>query len=152
LHVERQPFLGAPADDVQMAAHRPQEILSLLKLAQLVRGHQPLVDQFGDRSDPVEVFADPEQCMQVAQPALALFQIRLDDIAAVAHPFVPRFTFGEFFGNECARRARDDIAREPRRRFVIDRAVAPHIACFEQRRADRQVALGQLHHFVDRAR
>ena len=53
LHIERQPLLGAPRDAVQVAPHRPQEILCLLELAQLGGGQQPLIDQLGYRADAV---------------------------------------------------------------------------------------------------
>ena len=31
LAIEAQPVIGAPGDEMQMAAHRPQEILALLE-------------------------------------------------------------------------------------------------------------------------
>ena len=102
LEVEGQPIFRPASDGVQVATHRPQEILRLLKLAQFQLGQQPDIDQFGHRPHPVHIFADPEQCVQVAQAALALLHIGFDDIAAVAHPFVALVTLGQLVGDKGA--------------------------------------------------
>src|SRR3546814_6376419 len=47
LEIEGQPVLGAHREDVEMAAHREQEIFGALELAQLARRHQPGVDELG---------------------------------------------------------------------------------------------------------
>src|SRR3546814_6345620 len=47
LEIEGQPVLGAPRADVEMAAHREQEIFGALELAPLARRHQPGVDELG---------------------------------------------------------------------------------------------------------
>ncbi len=61
---------GALRDDVQMTAHRPEEILRLLELAQLRAGEQARIHQLGDVAHLVHIFADPEQRVQVAQAPL----------------------------------------------------------------------------------
>ena len=137
---------------MQVAAHRPQEILGLLKLAQFGFGQQPLVDQFGDGLHTVDIFADPEQRVEVAKAALAFFQVRLDDIATVAHALVARIALGKFFGDERPCRARDHFGLKPCRSFIIQRLIAPDIARFEKRRADRQIALCHADHLVERTR
>ena len=134
LEVEGQPVLGAAGDDVQMAAHRPEKILRLLELAQLDRGQQPGADQFRHRADVKDVFADPEQRVEIAQPAFALFQIGLDDIAAVAHPAVTIVALGELLGDEGRACAAHHVRIEAPRRLVVQRLVAPHETALEQAR------------------
>ena len=78
-----------------MAAHRPQEALGALELAQFGRGQQADVDQIGDRLQAMGVFADPEEGVEVAQAALALLDVGLDQIAALADLAVALVAFGE---------------------------------------------------------
>src|SRR3546814_14095029 len=47
LEIEGQPVLGASREDVEVAAHREQEIFGALELAQLARRHQPGVAKRG---------------------------------------------------------------------------------------------------------
>ncbi len=142
LDVEGQPLLGAAGEVVEVAADRPQEILGADELAQLVRGQQALVDELGDRANLVDVLADPEQRVKIAQAALAVLQIGFDDIAAVAHPLVPRVALGELVGDVRPGGAGDDLLAEARGGRVVQRLVAPDEARLEQRGADRQVGLG----------
>ena len=90
--------------------------------------------------------------MEIAQAALALFQIGFDDIAAVTHPLVPGVALGEFFGDERPSGPGKNFAVEPRGRLVINALIAPDVARLQQRRADRQVAFRQPYHFIERAR
>ena len=120
LDVESQPFLRAPGQRVEMAAHGPEEIFRLLKLAQLSLGQKPAIDQIGNTLDAVDIFSDPEQRVKVAQAALAFLQVGLDHIAAVAHSLVPCFAFGEFLGHEAACGARDHVGIEARRGLVVE--------------------------------
>src|SRR3546814_6604149 len=90
LEIEGQPVLGAPREDVEMAAHREQEIFGALELAQLARRHQPGVDELGHGAYAVDELADPEERVKVAAPPLPLLTIGFDDVARIAHPFVDR--------------------------------------------------------------
>src|SRR3546814_8647794 len=67
LEIEGQPVLGAPREDVEMAAHREQEIFGALELAQLARRHQPSVDELGHGAHAVDELADPDERVQVGQ-------------------------------------------------------------------------------------
>ena len=82
---EAQPLLGAAGGDVQVAAHRPEEALGALEAAELGGGQQPRADEVGGTFDAMHIFADPIERMEVAKPALAVLDVGLDDIAAVAH-------------------------------------------------------------------
>ena len=116
LIVEGQPLLGAAGDQVEMAAHRPEEALGALELAQLGRREQADVDQLGDAAHPIGIFADPEERVQIPEAAFALLDVGLDDIAAVAHPFVPRVALVELLLDEAGDLAGDDLLPEARLR------------------------------------
>ena len=86
--VEGQPVLGAAGEEMQMAAHRPEEILRAVEALRLVRRQHLALDQLVDVVDAVEVFRDPEQRVQIAQAALAFLDVGLDEIARIAEPRV----------------------------------------------------------------
>ena len=106
------------------------------------------IDKLGHGAHAVDELADPEERVEVAQPALAFLHIGLDDIARIAHAPVPLVAFGELLGDESPCVTRDDLGVEARRRLVIQIAVAPDEAPFEQRGADRQILLRRAHHLV----
>ncbi len=134
LQVEGEAVLGPFGDIVHVAAHRPEEILGALELAQLGRRQQPDRDEIGDRRHLVHIFADPEQRVQVAQAALAFLDIGLDDIAAVAHQLVARLALGELSMTKMRAvsritwsmkrlRASSNVSRSPQMKRASRRAV-----------------------------
>ena len=102
LQVEGQPLLGAAGEVVEVAAHRPQEVLGALEVARLLLGEHALADQLAGLVDAIEIFGDPEQRVQVAQPALALLDVGLDDVARIAHALVALVALGELGLDEVA--------------------------------------------------
>src|SRR3546814_4637051 len=90
----------SPGEGVEVAAHREQEIFGARELPEFARREQPRVDQFGDGADAVDELADPEQGMEVAKAALPFLHIGFDDIARIAHPFMPLVALGELFSHE----------------------------------------------------
>ena len=148
LHVEGEAFLGAAGDVVQHDAHRPQEAFGAAELAQFVRGEQALVHQFGNAVHLVQIFADPEQGVQIAQAALAFLQIGFDDIAAVAHALVTGFTLGQLFGHEGAGGAGHHFLAEPGIGFVEQRLITPDEAGFQKGGAHRHVGTSDADHVV----
>ena len=150
LDVKGQPLLRALGNQMQMAAHRPEKILRLLELAQLARRQQPLVDELRHGGHTVEIFADPEERVQVPQAAFAFLEVRLHDVAAVAHALVALIPLGELFGDEGARGARHDLGGKAGRGFLIQPLIAPDVAPFQERRADRQILLCHADHLVER--
>src|SRR3546814_13176106 len=87
---------------MQMAADGPEKILRPLKLPQFAWREEANVDKFRHRTNAMHIFADPEQGMQIAKTPLPFLHIGLDDIAAVAHPFVPLSSFGTFLRSDYA--------------------------------------------------
>ena len=136
---------------VQHDAHRPQEAFSAAELAQFIRGEQALVHQFGNAVHLVQIFADPEQGVQIAQAALAFLQIGFDDIAAVAHALVTGFALGQLFGHEGAGGAGHHFLAEPGIGFVEQRLITPDEAGFQKGGAHRHVGTSDADHVVQAA-
>jgi hypothetical protein len=98
--------------------------------AVLLPCEQARADQFGGVLHAVEVLADPIERLQVAQPALAVLDVRLDDVAAVTHAPVPLVALCEFLAHELRAAAGHDVLPEAPRGLVVERLVAPQVAPF----------------------
>ena len=151
LEIEGQAVLGPVGDRVEVAAHRPEERFGAAEGAVFVLAQQADGDEFADVAHLVDVFADPVERVQVAQAALALLDVGLDDIAAVAQPLVPIIALGQLLGDELALGAGDDFGPEAAQGLFIKRLVAPDVAALEHGRADRQVGPAHAHHLAERA-
>jgi len=77
--------------------------------------------------------------VQVAQAALAVLHVGLDQIARLAAAAVAFFALGKFRGNEFGRGALHDFLVEAFDQFVVERLVAGQEPGFEYRGADRHV-------------
>ena len=137
LQVEGEPLLRAPGDEVQVAAHRPEEIRAAQEQRIFLPRQQPRIDQRLVGADAIIVFGDPEERLQVALPALALLHVRLDQVARLADAGEARVALGELGGDELARRAGDDLVLEARLQLAEERRVAGDRPRLEQRGADR---------------
>ena len=115
LHVERQPLLGAAGDEMHVAADRPQEIGAAAEGAVFLRVEHAAFDQFVGLAHAVDVFRDPEQRVQVAQAALAVLDVGLDQIARLPGAAVALLALGEFGGDEFGRGALHHFLVEARR-------------------------------------
>ena len=100
LDVERQPLLGAAGQEVHVAADRPQEVLAAAEQLELLRLEHAALDQLLDVAHAVDVFGDPEQRVQVAQSALAVLDVGLDQVARLAGAAVALLALGELGGDE----------------------------------------------------
>ena len=114
LHVEAQALLGAAGEEMQAAAHRPQEFLAAAEQREFARREQAGRDEFMRVLDAIDVFRDPEQRVEVAQAALALLDVGLDEIARRARPLHPLLALGELGGDEFRRGLGDDLLVEAR--------------------------------------
>src|SRR5271157_3873936 len=81
LYVEAEPLLGAAGEKMQSASHRPQELLASPEKRKFPVGEETRGDEVMHVMDAIDVFRDPEQRVQIAQAAFALFHIGLDQIA-----------------------------------------------------------------------
>ena len=152
LHVERQPLLGAAGEEMQVAAHRPQEIGAAAEGAVFLRVEHAALDQFVGLAHAVDIFRDPEQRVQVAQAALAVLDVGLDQIARLPAAAMALLALGELGGDEFRRGALHDFLVEAGDQFVVERLVAGQEARLQDRGADRHVAARLADRFIDRAR
>jgi hypothetical protein len=88
--------------------------------------------------------------VEVAKPAFPFLDIGLDDVAAVAHPLVARIALLQFLGDEELGLAGHHLLAEAGLDLVVQGLVAPQIARFEDRGADRMIARRLADHLVDR--
>jgi hypothetical protein len=112
LHVEGEALLGPACQEVQVAAHRPQEVLAAAKGGVFVGGEDRRFHRAGAEAVAVEIFGQPMQGMQVAQAALAVLDVGLDPVARFAGAPVALVALGELGLHELPRRAVDDLALE----------------------------------------
>ncbi len=102
-----------------------------------------------DGAFAVEILADPEQRLQVAQPALAVLDVRLDEVAAFADLAVALVALGELGLRIFGAGALHHFLVEAVDQLVAERPVAPHVAGFQDRGADRHVGARQPQALVD---
>ena len=152
LQIEAQALLGAPGEKMQVAAHRPQELLAARKQRELPMREQAGRDELMGVAHAIDVFGDPEQRVEIAQAPLALLDVGLDEIAQLARALDPRVALGELGGDELARGLGDDFLIEAGAQAVEKRFVAQEEAGFEQGGADRHVGARLFQAFLDRAR
>src|SRR5687768_4564074 len=100
---------------MQVAAHRPEKIVAAARQGEFLPRYQSRLDQRFVRIDPAEIFADPEQRLQVALPALPFLHLRLDEVARLADARMPPVALGKFCGDEVARRAGNQLLVEAAR-------------------------------------
>ena len=113
LGVEGQLLDGAAVQQVQVDAHGPEEGLGLGEDAELLgREHAHLHQVLGGLG-VVEVLADPEQRLQVAQAALALLDVGLEQVARAALAGVALGALGELELDELGPGAGEELAPEP---------------------------------------
>ena len=143
LDVEGEALLGAPGQVMEVAAHRPQEILGLGETPGVAGGEHAKVHQVLHVVHAVEILGDPEQGLQVAQAPLALLDVGLQHIAGVAHALVPGVALGQLGVDEVGAAAGDDVLGVTGLERVELVLVAPHPPGLEQAGADGQVAARQ---------
>ena len=95
LDVEGEALLRPAGDEMHVAAHRPQEILAAPEQLQFVLVEHAMLDQFLDGAHAIDVFAHPEQRMQIAQAALAVLDVGLDEVARLPGLAQPLLALGE---------------------------------------------------------
>ncbi len=152
LQVEGQPLLGASGEKMQMAAHRPQKALRPGETLRFFSRQHTEIDEFGDIVDAIDIFGEPEQGVQVSEPALALLDIGFELIAAVADAAMALVALGELGLDELRRGAACDLAVEALLELAEQRFLTPQITRLEQAGADRQIRFRLAQALLDRAR
>ena len=79
---------------MQVAANGPQEFLGLKEGRVFLRSKYAAIHQFCRGLHLVHVFRDPEQRLQIAKAAFALFDVRLNNISL---PALLAVAFSAFF-------------------------------------------------------
>ena len=151
LQLEAQPLLGAAGEEVEVAAHRPEEFLAAREQREFAVREQPGGDELARVAHAVDVFGDPEQRIEVAQAPLAVLHVGLDQIARFPGALDARVAFGELGGGEFGRRLGDDLLVETLAHPLELRLVAHQEAGLQQSGADRHVGARLLEAFLGRA-
>ena len=125
LDVEMQPLLGLAGREMHVAAHRPEEILGLEELVVLGAGEDACRDELVAGAHAVEILADPEQGLQIAQAALAVLDVGLDEIAAFAGLGVAVVALGKLGLDIFGAGVPDHVMVEARQKLVEERPVRP---------------------------
>ena len=139
LHVEGQTFLAAPGEIVQMAADRQQEVVGPVEPRRLGLAEYAVLNQVGHVVDPVQELRDPEQGVQIAQPALAFLDVGLQHIARIAHAAVTLGAFRQLGFDEFGSAGRRDLGLEAPPQLIEQFLFAPQQARLEDRGADSEV-------------
>jgi hypothetical protein len=150
LDIEGKPLLGAPGDEMHVAADRPQEVAAAAEAAVFARIVDAELDQLLAFAYPVDVLGNPVERVQVAQAALAVLDVGLDQIARLAGAAMALLALGELGGDEFAAVP----ARPPCRSAPSSSSkscVAEQEARLEDRGADGHVGLRwRMHSFTER--
>ncbi len=109
-----------------------------------------MLHQIAGIFDMVEIFADPVEGLQVAQPAFAFLDVGFDQIAAFALTHMARVTFRQLGFDEILSAAGGDFAPEFLAQIVEQPAITAEIAGFQQGSADGDVLLGEADAFTQR--
>src|SRR5262249_25582766 len=124
LDVERQPFLRPPGHKVHVAADRPQKIAAAAESRVLTPIIDPVLDQLLALLDAIDIFGDPVERMQVAEPPLAVLDVGLDQVALLSRAPVALLAFRQLGGDELCGGALPDFFAEAGHQLVIEPALA----------------------------
>ena len=136
--VEQQPVLAPAAHEVQREAHAPQPGLRRLQLRELARRQEAVAGEFLERLGAEMALGDPGDGLDVAQPAGALLDVRLEVVGGVVEAVMALGLFGELGVEEVAR-GPQPVGRERAAHRVEQRRRPREQARLEQRRRDAEV-------------
>src|SRR5215467_2861017 len=88
---------------MHVASHRPEKVLAAAEQLIFVLVKDAALDQFVRLTRAIDVFGDPEQSMQVTQPAFAILHVRFNQITRLTAASDAIFAFSELRGNELRR-------------------------------------------------
>ena len=93
LQFKSQLVHRAIGNQMEVTAHRPEKILRRLKCCEFLGAEHTCVNQLLGMKYTVDIFFDPIQGLQIAQPTFAFFDIWLHHIALAALLEMARLTF-----------------------------------------------------------
>src|SRR5262249_3532358 len=152
LQVKAQALLGALGEKMQLAAHRPEEAHAAAEAAILGAREYAGFDELLLGRVWIEVLGEPVQSMQIAQAALAVLDVRLNQIARGAGAGVTDILFLELSIDEGPHTRLQHVVAEAALKLGEQSLVAKDQARVEQRRADGHVRARQAHALIDGAR
>jgi hypothetical protein len=152
LYVEGEPFLRASGEEVHVAAHRPEEVAATAEPAVFARVVDAELDQLLALAHAIDVLGDPIERVQIAQPALAVLDVGLDQVARLPGAPMALLALGELGGDEFRGGTLHHVLVETDDELVVELAIAEQEARLEQRGADRHVGLGLADALGNRAR
>ncbi len=141
----------APGQKMQRVAHPPQKIARLDHLGRLRLGDDGLLHQLFERMNFVFDLGEPHRSVQIAQPAFAVLDLRLEQIDRIAILGVAFATFVELGGEELVLVAIEDVGDEQLVQIGVKLFVAAQKSRVEDRGFFFQVLIREPHAFLGRA-
>src|SRR5262245_64343899 len=137
---------------MQLAAHGPEEALAAAEAPVFVRGEDAGLDELFLGLVGIKVLGEPMQRVQIAQAALAVLDVGLDQITRGPGARVPRILLGELGLDEGPGVAFKHLLAKAAAEIVEQTPVAEDQPRIEQRGADGHVGAAAADTLVDIAR
>ena len=150
LPVEGEAILRPLADDVEVRPDPPQEILRPREAVVLVLAEHAPLHELAEAIDAKEILGDPEQHVEVAQAALAVLHVGLQQIAGIAGTHVALVALAQLGSDELGLGARHQFREKALAERLVERLVAPHVARFEHGGPNRHVLARPAQAICDR--
>ncbi len=151
LQVEAQPLLRPCPQQVHIGPHGGKETIGLRVISPLVAAQQIVAHQRLRLLQPVAIARQPGQRLQVAQTALALFHIRLEQEARVTPLGMAGIALAQFILSELARFEPHHFTLDGFFQCQIFFTVAAHQPRIHQAGGDGMVVLRRFHRPRDAA-
>ena len=118
---------------------------------QFARCEEARFHKFRNLAHAVNVFRDPEERVQIAEPTLAFLDVGFDQISGIAGFLDAHVALGELGYDEFPRGEANDLLVEPASQQIEQLFVAQDQPRFQHRGPDRDVLLRLAKAFIDRA-
>ena len=140
LEVEGEVILVGAGREVHRVAHAPEEVERGVHVVDVAIGEHAEGDQIAEAAHLELHLRHPERGVQVAQPAQALLQLRLQQVDAVAVLDVTLLALLQLLLEEGLAVRRPDLLDDEVREVVVRRAIAAQVARVEERRLHLEIA------------
>ena len=124
---------------MEVGSHPPEKVLGTRETIMLVPVQHAAFHELAETLDAEEILGDPEEHVEITQAALAVLHVGLEEIAGIARTHVALVAFAELGGHELGLGPRHQLREKAPTECVVESLVAPHVARFEHRGADRHV-------------